>query len=270
MAQAHKNILVLKFGGAAVSSPERFGEIAQIIKARLATGTRLVVVVSAMGDSTDELIALAKKVHPKPPERELDMLISVGERISISLLAMALERVGLRGVSLTGSQSGIITNDAHTNAKIREVRPQRILKILEQDKIPIVAGFQGMCLETGDITTLGRGGSDTTAVALAAALHAKQVEFFKDVEGIFDKDPKADACARKHDHLTFTEAHLITLAGAQVLQPRCIAIARDNLIPLWVLPFQSISSDPCAPTGTWIGMEECSLRNPSAKPVFEK
>jgi aspartate kinase len=270
MANAQKSILVLKFGGAAVSSPERFGEIAQIIKARATTGAQLVVVVSAMGDSTDELIALAKKVHPKPPERELDMLISVGERISISLLAMALERVGLHGVSLTGSQSGIITNEAHTNAKIREVRPQRILKILEQDKIAIVAGFQGMCLETGDITTLGRGGSDTTAVALAAALNAKQVEFFKDVEGIFDKDPKTDASAKKHDQLTFAEAHRITLAGAQVLQSRCIAIARDNLIPLWVLPFQSKLSDPTAPAGTWIGVEECSSRNPNSRAVFEK
>ncbi|MEN9826350.1 MAG: hypothetical protein RI953_2095, partial [Pseudomonadota bacterium] len=122
----------------------------------------------------------------------------------------------------------------------------------------------------GDITTLGRGGSDTTAVALAASLHAKQVEFFKDVEGIFDKDPKTDASAKKHDQLTFAEAHRITLAGAQVLQSRCIAIARDNLIPLWVLPFQSKLSDPTAPAGTWIGVEECSSRNPNSRAVFEK
>jgi aspartate kinase len=260
--------LVLKFGGAAVSSPERFTEIANIIKNRASTGSPLVVVVSAMGDTTDELITLAHKVHPEPPKRELDMLLSVGERISISLLAMALHQTGLRAVSFTGSQSGIITSEAHADARILEVRPQRIVKCLDEGKIAIVAGFQGMCLKTGDITTLGRGGSDTTAVALAAALHSRHVEFFKDVDGIFDKDPKNHPDAQKYNNLGFAEALRLTRAGAQVLQPRCIEIAQRNGIPLWVLPFET--KDKTDTSGTWIGLEDCTLNGRSQKPILEK
>ncbi|MEN9808789.1 MAG: hypothetical protein RLZZ488_356 [Pseudomonadota bacterium] len=268
MSPARKN-LVLKFGGAAVSSPERFAEIAHLIKSKAKDGSALVVVVSAMGDTTDELIALARKVHPSPPVRELDMLLSVGERVSISLLAMALNRVGLDAVSFTGSQSGIITSEAHTNAKILDVRPQRILKSLEQGKIAIVAGFQGMCLTTGDITTLGRGGSDTTAVALAAALGSQHVEFFKDVEGIFDKDPKLNPDAQKFVDLNFAEALTITRAGAQVLQSRCIEIAERNSIPLWVLPFADVSQSPAKSLGTWIGRNETRPLEQHRQPAFE-
>jgi aspartate kinase len=260
--------IVMKFGGAAVSSPERFLEIASLIEKRKKEDLALVVVVSAMGDTTDDLIALAHKVHPQPPARELDMLVSVGERISISLLAMALARQGLDAVSFTGSQSGILTSEAHANARILEVKPQRILRTLEQKKIAIVAGFQGMSAKSGDITTLGRGGSDTTAVALAAALAAQQVEFYKDVDGIYDCDPKKSQQAKKFDRLGFAEALALTQAGAQVLQSRCIEIADANAIPLWVLPFDS-QGQPSSTLGTWIGADECKNRARPEHPVFE-
>ncbi|MEY4064439.1 MAG: hypothetical protein RIR26_647 [Pseudomonadota bacterium] len=267
MTPAH--CIVMKFGGAAVSSPERFLEIASLIEKKKKETSALVVVVSAMGDTTDDLIALAHKVHPHPPARELDMLVSVGERISISLLAMALARQGLDAVSFTGSQSGILTSEAHTHARILEIRPQRILKTLEQGKIAIVAGFQGMSMKSNDITTLGRGGSDTTAVALAAALAAQRVEFYKDVEGIYDCDPKKSAQAKKFDSLTFAEALALTNAGAQVLQPRCIEIAESNAIPLWVLPFAAPESYHGL-VGTWIGAQECINRKRPEHPVFER
>lgn len=266
---AQQNSIVMKFGGAAVSSPERFHEIADLISQKATTGIPLVVVVSAMGDTTDELISLAQKVHPTPPSRELDMLVSVGERISISLLAMALARIGLDAVSLTGSQSGILTDEAHTNAKILDVKPQRIYNALKQNKIVIVAGFQGMCPTTGDITTLGRGGSDTTAVALAAALSSQRVEFYKDVDGIFDSDPKINLLAKKFDSLSFSEALAITKAGAQVLQPRCIEIARRNEIPLWVIPFEKHAEKKSSSVGTWIGRNECNGIHRPTKAQFE-
>ena len=261
--------IIMKFGGAAVSSPERFLEIAAIIAKRAAHKIPLVIVVSAMGDTTDELIALAHKVHPNPPSRELDMLVSVGERISISLLAMALARQGLNAISLTGSQSGILTDQAHTNAKILDVKPQRILNGLNQNKIVIVAGFQGMSPQTGDITTLGRGGSDTTAVALAAALNSQRVEFYKDVEGIFDTDPKKSKSAKKFSSMTFAQALTITRAGAQVLQPRCIEIAEKNSIPLWVIPFAETNHSDEQSSGTWIGRDECLNQNRPHHPKFE-
>ncbi|MEN9530633.1 MAG: hypothetical protein RI932_2506 [Pseudomonadota bacterium] len=261
--------IVMKFGGAAVSSPERFLSIAQIIKNKMKSNHALVVVVSAMGDTTDELIALAHKVHPSPPSRELDMLVSVGERISISLLAMALSRVGIDAVSFTGSQSGILTDEAHTEARILAVKPQRILQALNNNKIAIVAGFQGMSTKTGDITTLGRGGSDTTAVALAAALSAQHVEFYKDVDGIFSADPKSSSQAKKFDHMSFASALAITQAGAQVLQPRCIQIAEKNGIPLWVLPFEAPQTTSTENLGTWIGQDECAQSQRPASPIFE-
>jgi aspartate kinase len=267
---ASQKSIVMKFGGAAVSSPERFLEIAELIRRRINENITLVVVVSAMGDTTDELIALAHKVHPNPPSRELDMLVSVGERISISLLAMALSKLGLDAVSFTGSQSGILTDEAHTDARILEVKPQRILNALAGNKIVIVAGFQGVCPKTGDITTLGRGGSDTTAVALAAALSAHHVEFYKDVEGIFDADPKKIPAARKFEQMSFSEALAITKAGAQVLQPRCIEIAQLNSIPLWVLPFEDASHQKSNSMGTWIGKSECKSNSRPQHPVFEK
>ncbi len=243
-----QEIVVLKFGGAAVATPAHFTRVAQIIVRRSQTA-QVVVVVSAMGDSTDELLALAREVHPSPPLREQDMLVSVGERISIALLAMALHLQGKEAISLTGSQSGIITSATHSDALILEVRPRRILQALESHQIVIVAGFQGVS-SYGEITTLGRGGSDTTAVALAIALHASKVEFYKDVAGIYSADPKTDATARFYPHLSFQEALSLLETGAQVLHPRCVQLAAKNHLPLHVLSFH-------APThGTWVGPRE--------------
>lgn len=252
--------LVLKFGGAAVASPDKFGLIADLILQRAQEG-RIVVVVSAMGDTTDELLKLALQVHPFPPKREQDMLVSVGERISMALLAMALKRKGREAMSLTGSQAGIITSSHHTEAKILSVKPQRVVRGLDEGNIVIVAGFQGVS-EEGEITTLGRGGSDTTAVALAAALRAEKVEFYKDVPGIFNADPKKDKGAQLLEELTYSEALHITKQGAEVLQSRCIELAAKNGIVLQVLGF----SNPGASSGSWIGRECSGLRG---HPIYE-
>jgi len=234
----NKNCIVLKFGGASVSSPEAFSSIADIILHRKSIYKKVIVVVSAMGDTTDELISLANKVNPNPPRRELDMLLSVGERISIALLAMALAAKGTEALSFTGSQSGILTTSDHANAKIVNVKPNRLLPHLNNGKIVIVAGFQGMSLD-GEITTLGRGGSDTTAVALAVSLEADKVEFFKDVSGIYDKDPKKFSNANLLNQLTYKEAFEIMDKGAQVLHSRCVRLAEKNSLPLKVLSFSS-------------------------------
>jgi aspartate kinase len=252
--------LVLKFGGASVATPEKFSLIADLILNRLKEVGEVVVVVSAMGNTTDELLQLARKVHPSPPKREQDMLISVGERISMSLLAMALELKGGQAVSLTGSQAGLMTTNDHSEALIIDVRPARLLKALSQGKIVIVAGFQGVSHE-GEITTLGRGGSDTTAVALAVALKAEKVEFYKDVAGIYDADPKQVEGAHLLKQLSYEEALAITKKGAKVLQSRCIDLAAKNHLPLHVLPF----ANPYSP-GTWIG---AAVKEEKA-PVYEE
>jgi aspartate kinase len=244
--------VVMKFGGASVACPEQFAQIAKIITAKHG---RLVIVVSAMGDTTDLLLDLARKVHPEPPAREQDMLISVGERISIALLAMALERQGREAISFTGSQSGILTTHEHTNARITTVRPHRLQKALDEGKIVIVAGFQGVSVE-GEITTLGRGGSDTTAVALGVALNAVKVEFYKDVPGVFSEDPKKNDQAVHYPFLTYSQALTITEKGAQVLHPRCIALAKKNGLLLHVRSFQ----DPLSEKGTLIAEGEKSER----------
>lgn len=230
------NTLVMKFGGAAVETPQHFGSIADLIVAKAEQYKRLVIVVSAMGNTTDQLIHLAKQVNPNPPRREYDMLLTVGERISISLLAMALATRNCEAVSLTGSQSGIITCEKHTDARIIDVRPHRILSLLEEGKLVIVAGFQGVS-KKGEITTLGRGGSDTTAVALGIALKASKVEFLKDVPGIFREDPKKNPKAMLLKQLSYEEAYQIALDGAKVLNPRCIELARKNQLPLQVRTF---------------------------------
>ncbi|MEC7840330.1 MAG: aspartate kinase [Chlamydiota bacterium] len=230
--------IVMKFGGAAVASPEKFDNIADIILEKKKVYPKVVVVLSAMGNTTDELITLAKKVHPNPPQREYDMLVSVGERISISLLAMALAKKGENAKSFTGSQSGIVTTDAHANAEIIDVRPHRLLSSLETDHVTIVAGFQGVSVK-GEITTLGRGGSDTTAVALAVALGAKTVEFYKDVSGVYDKDPKICDQAKLIPVLSYEEALNIVSQGAKILHSRCLNLAEKNGITLSVCSFQS-------------------------------
>lgn len=229
--------LVMKFGGASVATPGHFAQIAKIICERTKSYSRIAVVVSAMGKATDELLALSRIVNPNPPRRELDMLISVGERVSIALLAMALSYEKKEAVSFTGSQSGVITNNTHAEAFIVEMRPHRLLRKLEEEKIVIVAGFQGVSRE-GEITTLGRGGGDVSAVAIAAALHAEKVEFYKDVSGIFSTDPKQDLQAQMFSSLNYEEAIAIALGGAKILQLRALLLAQKNGIPLHVLSFE--------------------------------
>jgi aspartate kinase len=252
----------MKFGGASVATPEHFGHIADIIVERSKQFQRVVVVVSAMGDTTNHLIELANKVNPDPPRREYDMLVTVGERISIALLAMAIARKGVSAVSFTGSQSGIITCDRHSDARIVNVKPHRITKELDLGKIVIVAGFQGVS-EKGEITTLGRGGSDTTAVALACALDATYVQFFKDVPGVFNEDPKKNPEAEIQTDLSYNAALEIVLNGAKILHSRCITMAQTNGVPLHICSFQ----DKGEKMGTLIH-EPSRLR--SEKPLYEE
>jgi aspartate kinase len=243
--------LVIKFGGAAVATTDSFAAISEIVIARQRDYDQIVVVVSAMGDTTDQLDALARKVHPNPPRREYDMLVTVGERISISLLAMALAAKQRDAISFTGSQSGIITCNRHSNAQIIEVRPHRLLPHLAKGKVIIVAGFQGVSRE-GEITTLGRGGSDTTAVALGVALNACGVEFFKDVAGIYSADPKKDAEAQLLAELTYAQAlKIVEQTGRPVLHPRCIRLAEKNHLRLFVRSFQTFDGQNAV--GTVIG-----------------
>lgn len=239
-----KNTLVIKFGGASVATPEQFSYIADLIIAKRAEYARIVVVVSAMKGKTDELIQLAQQIHPYPPQREYDMLISVGERISMSLLAMALCLKNQEAVSFTGSQSGIITCERHSQAHIIDVRPQRIESSLDQGKIVIVAGFQGVSLDK-EITTLGRGGSDTTAVALGVALRAPKVEFLKDVPGVFNCDPQKEKNAQCFSEMTYETALGIVENGSKILHARAIHLAAKNGLPLHVRSFiSSYNSHP--------------------------
>lgn len=226
----------MKFGGAAVATPAHFDRVCSIIAQKRKQYERIAIVVSAMANTTDDLIALALEVNPYPPQREYDMLVTVGERISISLLAMALAKHSIQAKSFTGSQSGIITTDCHTNAEILEVRPHRLEKAFEEGLVVIVAGFQGVS-KNGEITTLGRGGSDTSAVALGVALGAEVVEFYKDVPGIFERDPKSFADAKSFDSLDYDRALQIVREGACVLHSRCIELAKSHQLPLYVCSF---------------------------------
>lgn len=239
---------VMKFGGASLVKPECFNEIAALIQEKMRTNPQIVVVLSAMGDTTNRLLKLAKTVHPNPPGRELDMLVSVGERVSIALLAMALAKVGCEAVSFTGSQSGIITSSDHSDAKIVDVKPRRILESLKKGLVAIVAGFQGVS-RGGEITTLGRGGSDTTAVALGVALGSEVVEFYKDVGAIYERDPKADPAAAKLPRLSYREAATLMQGGARVLHVRSIVLAEKNGIRLHVHPYHRQDGKPGSVVG---------------------
>ncbi len=236
MFEAMTNTLVMKFGGASLAEPEHFGRVADIILSRSKEFSRIVVVVSAMGNTTDKFLELAKEVHPSPPTREQDMLVSCGERISMALLAMALILKGKDAISFTGSQSGIITSSDHSEAKIMDVRPYRLIKELDEGKVVIVAGFQGVSAK-GEITTLGRGGSDTTAVAMGIALGAQKVEFYKDVAGVYREDPKKNPLANLYTTLSYSDAYALMEKGAKVLHKRCIHLASKNGLPLHVLSF---------------------------------
>jgi len=225
-------VIVQKYGGSSVADVERIRLVADRVAARKAAGQDVVVVVSAMGDTTDELLALAHRVAESPARRELDMLLSAGERISMALLSMALNARGVAAVSFTGSQSGIITNDAHANARIVEVRPYRIQDELARGRVVIVAGYQGVSYKK-DVTTLGRGGSDTTAVALAAALDADACEIYSDVAGVFSADPRVVPEARRLSEVSYEEMQELAEAGARVLNAQAVEFAKDRGIAVY-------------------------------------
>ena len=214
-------IVVQKYGGSSVADVPRLERVADRIARTAREGKRVCVVVSAMGRTTDQLLALAREITDSPPRRELDMLLSTGERIAMALLAMAIQKRGLEAISFTGSQSGIMTNDRHSGARIIEVRPVRIQDELERDKIVIVAGFQGMSYKR-EITTLGRGGSDTTAVALAAALGASYCEICSDVDGVYTADPRVVAEALRLDTISYPEMQELAEHGAKVLNAQAV------------------------------------------------
>jgi aspartate kinase len=248
-AEPRLGTLVMKFGGTSVADPAKIKDVARRIVAARAEGNRVVAVLSAMGDSTDDLVRLAYEVSPRPRPRELDMLISVGERISCALAAMAIHDLGAEAISLTGSQAGIVTDTFHGRAKIVDVRARRIHEALDQDKIVLVAGFQGVSTDY-DITTLGRGGSDTTAVALAAALGATVCEIYTDVEGVYTADPRLVPGARKLHAVSYDEMSELAASGAKVLQVRSVEVARNHAVKLHVR--STFSGDD----GTWIREED--------------
>jgi len=239
-------LIVQKYGGSSVADAESIKRVAARIAATKRSGQQVVVVVSAMGDTTDELIDLANQVSPMPNGRELDMLLTAGERISMALLAMAISNLGLEARSFTGSQAGIITTSTHGRARVIDVTPSRIQEALAEGAIAIVAGFQGVAQDTKDITTLGRGGSDTTAVALAAALDADVCEIYTDVDGVFSADPRIVPSARKLKSVTYEEMLELAASGAKVLHLRCVEYARRFNLPIHVRSsFSNLE-------GTWV------------------
>jgi aspartate kinase len=239
-------LVVQKYGGSSVADADGIKRVAQRIVATRKAGHSVVVAVSAMGDTTDELMDLAHQVSPLPPGRELDMLLTAGERISMALLAMAIANLGLEGRSFTGSQAGVITDSAHGKARIIDITPGRIQSALDQGAIPIVAGFQGVSQDGKDITTLGRGGTDTTAVALAAALGADYCEIYTDVDGVFTADPRIVPQAKRIPRISYEEMLEMAACGAKVLVLRCVEYARRYSIPIHVR--SSFSNRE----GTWV------------------
>ena len=227
-------LIVAKFGGSSVADATGILRVAKRITDTKRAGNEVVVVVSAMGDTTDDLVDLAKQVSPNPPGRELDMLLTAGERISMAVLAMAINDLGFEARSYTGSQAGLITDSSHGKARIVDVTPGRIQEALRENAIPIVAGFQGVSQDTKDITTLGRGGSDLTAVALAAALYADVCEIYTDVDGIFSADPRIAPKARHVPRITYDEMMELAAAGAKVLHLRCVEYAKRFDLPIHV------------------------------------
>ena len=228
MNEPNSDIVVMKFGGTSVAGAEEIKRAAGRIVAAREAGNRVVAVLSARGKTTDELVAQAMEISSRPVAREMDMLLSTGERISCALCAMAIHDMGHEAISLTGSQAGIVTDSSHTRAKIIDVRADRIRETLEQDRIVLVAGFQGVSTDSRDVTTLGRGGSDTTAVALAAALDASVCEIYTDVSGVFSADPRIVPDARKLSFASYEEMLEMSASGAKVLQLRSVEYARNN------------------------------------------
>jgi len=248
-------LIVQKYGGTSVADPERIRAVAEHVAFTRRHGNDVVVVVSAMGKSTDNLIKLANDVSSVQPARELDMLLTTGERISMTLVCMALAGVGIDAISFTGSQVGIITDTVHTKAKILEVKGDRVREALAQGKVCVVAGFQGVSTDK-EITTLGRGGSDTTAVALAAALGADSCEIYTDVTGVFTADPRIVPQARKLQHINFDEMLEMAGAGSKVLALRSVEFARNHNVPIQVR--SSFTWEP----GTWVTSQEPSMEDP--------
>jgi len=242
-------ILVQKYGGTSVNGPDRIRAVAARIAQARAAGHAMVVVVSAMGDTTDELIALAHRVSPEPSRREMDMLLSTGERVSMALVAMALHDLGVKAISFTGSQSGILTDERHSNARIVGVKPDRIRAALGTGQVVIVAGFQGVSPVTKEITTLGRGGSDTTAVALAAALDRARCEILTDVDGVFTADPRVAPAARLVPRMGYRACSALAHLGGRVLHARCVDLAARERVAFVVCsafhegPGTSVSSN---------------------------
>ncbi len=243
-------IVVQKYGGSSVADAASVKRVAQRIVATKKAGHDVVVVVSAMGDTTDELIDLANEVSPMPPARELDMLLTAGERISMAVLAMAIGNLGQEARSFTGSQAGVITDADHGRAKIIDVTPGRIQQAIDEGAVAIVAGFQGVSQTTKDITTLGRGGSDTTAVALAAALDADVCEIYSDVDGVFTADPRIVPTARRIPHISYEDCLEMAANGAKILHLRCVEYARRTNLPIHV------RSSFSQKEGTWVMSSE--------------
>ncbi|KUM79479.1 aspartate kinase [Streptomyces sp. ISL-22] len=242
-------LVVQKYGGSSVADAEGIKRVAKRIVEAKKNGHQVVAVVSAMGDTTDELIDLAEQVSPMPAGRELDMLLTAGERISMALLAMAIKNLGHSAQSFTGSQAGVITDSVHNKARIIDVTPGRIRDSLDEGNIAIVAGFQGVSQDSKDITTLGRGGSDTTAVALAAALDAEVCEIYTDVDGVFTADPRVVKKAKKIDWISFEDMLELASSGSKVLLHRCVEYARRYNIPIHV------RSSFSGLQGTWVSSE---------------
>lgn len=227
------SLVVMKFGGSSVGNAERIQNVARRIAEKQQQGHQCIVVVSAMGDTTDDLIDLSRQLSDQPSAREMDMLLSTGEQVSVSLLSIALQQAGVAAVSYTGWQAGMITDSAHGKARIKDIKPLKLQQSLEQGKVVIVAGFQGMS-EDGEITTLGRGGSDTTAVALAAAVNADLCEIYTDVDGIYSTDPRIVKKARKLNEISYDEMLELAHLGAAVLHPRAVEYAKHYSVPLVV------------------------------------
>ncbi|MGA0857703.1 MAG: aspartate kinase, partial [Candidatus Nanopelagicales bacterium] len=254
-------LVVQKYGGSSVADATAIKRVAARIVETKKAGHKVVVVVSAMGDTTDELIDLANQVTPMPPPRELDMLLTAGERISMALLAMAVGQLGFEARSFTGSQAGVITDSAHGKARIIDVTPGRIQSAIDEGAIAIVAGFQGVSQDSKDITTLGRGGSDTTAVALAAALEADVCEIYTDVDGVFSADPRIVPTARHLGSVSYDEMLELAAGGAKVLHLRCVEYAKRFDLPIHVR--SSFSNNP----GTWI-VRERTLGEEMEQPII--
>lgn len=226
------SLIVQKYGGSSVADVDKLKKIASMIAAVKRQGIDVVVVVSAMGKTTNQLIEMAKAISPDPPRREMDMLLSTGERTSMALLCIALHEEGIESISLTGSQAGIITNDRHNDAKVIEVRPIRVLDELDKGKVVVIGGFQGVSYKR-DITTLGRGGSDTSAVALAAALKAERCEIYSDVDGVYTTDPNIVRDAKHLPEISYQQIQEMAEAGAKVLNAQAVQFAKEEKITLY-------------------------------------